>query len=92
MKMLPLAAVLLCQPFAAVAQQAAEPQLASSASNPEIVCKRFAEPGTLIKKRKICLTRDQWSHLSEAAQNNVVHHQFNNQGGADGCKPGAPGC
>ena len=90
MKMLPLAALLLCQPFAVAAQPASE--AGGSATNPEITCKRFAEPGTLIKKRKICLTRDQWSQVSEAAQRNVVYHQFNNQGGADGCKPGAPGC
>lgn len=58
----------------------------------EITCKRFTEPGTLIKRRKICLTRDQWSQLAEEAQRKIEYLQFNNMGGADGCKPGSPGC
>lgn len=77
-------------PAAVVAQTSAT--ATGDTASAEITCKRFVEPGTLIKRRKICLTRDQWSQLAEAAQRKVEYLQFNNMGGADGCKPGSPGC
>lgn len=90
-KRLILCAVLAGQvPFAAAAL--AQTSATGNAAPAEITCKRFAEPGTLIKRRKICLTRDQWNQLAEEAQRKIEYLQFNNMGGADGCKPGSPGC
>jgi hypothetical protein len=95
MKALWLAALPICVSLSidgAAAEQATAPAAVAAEAAPAVVCKRFAEPGTLIRKRKICLTRSEWARLSEAAQRNLEQLQVNNLGGADGCKPGAPGC
>jgi hypothetical protein len=33
--------------------------------SPKLVCKRIAETGSLVKKTKVCLTREQWSRSAE---------------------------
>lgn len=95
MRLLPMCLVLFGLPVApgvALAAEEVAAEAASGSASAEIRCRRFAEPGTLIKKRKICLTRDQWNQVAEEAQRKIEYLQFNNMGGADGCKPGSPGC
>ena len=86
-----LASLLLSTSLAGAAQPP-RPATQVAATGETIICKRFTEAGSLVRKRKICLTRDEWSQLSEAAQRNVEYLQFQNMGGNDGCKPSAPGC
>jgi hypothetical protein len=47
--------LLLAVPAAAPALQAA-----TDASKAKLVCKKVAETGSLVKKTKVCLTREQW--------------------------------
>jgi hypothetical protein len=47
--------LLLAVPAAAPALQRPKPMLRS-----EAVCKKVAETGSLVKKTKVCLTREQW--------------------------------
>lgn len=68
----------------------------SAAADPkkydEILCKKFAENGTLIRKRKVCMTRAEWGRLSEEAQNHTAKLAADNVGGNIGCTMGKPGC
>lgn len=96
MKLLPLAALLIvAAPATILPAYGSAPTSAESAvqkGGDRIICRRFAENGTLIKKRKICLTNAQWSRLSEDAQRNTDTLQLKGIGGAEGCPPRAPGC
>ncbi len=56
----------------------------------EIRCQRVKEVGSIIRKRKICLTEAQWAQLAEEAQRNTEALRMGNLGGADGCKVGQP--
>jgi hypothetical protein len=47
--------LLMSLPAAAPALQAA-----TDASKEKLVCKKIAETGSLVKKTKVCLTREQW--------------------------------
>nr|WP_295374268.1 hypothetical protein [uncultured Sphingosinicella sp.] len=34
----------------------------------QVVCRRFAETGSLVKKRRVCYTRAQWAKMNERTQ------------------------
>jgi hypothetical protein len=74
-----------------VASEPAAPPAAARSSD-EIVCKKFAENGTLIRKRKVCMTRAEWRRLSEDAQHHTAKLAADNVGGNIGCTGGKPGC
>ena len=100
MNLLALAALLIvAAPATIPAAHAAIPSTGPAAAESpvkkggdRIICRRFAENGTLIKKRKICLTNAQWGRLSEDAQRNTDTLQLKGIGGAEGCPPRASGC
>jgi hypothetical protein len=48
--------------------QSVPEQSAAHADPNKIVCKRFADTGSLIKKSKVCRTRAEWSKATEDAQ------------------------
>lgn len=56
----------------------------------KITCQRVKVVGSLIKKRKICLTSAEWDQLADAAQRNSETLRMGNLGGADGCRVGQP--
>ncbi|MEY3658974.1 MAG: hypothetical protein RLZZ561_2112 [Pseudomonadota bacterium] len=43
-------------------------QSAADADPNKIICKRFADTGSLVKKSKVCRTRAEWSRATEDAQ------------------------
>lgn len=42
-----------------------EPQPGGSAESQKVICKKVAETGSLVKRTKVCLTRDQWNRSAE---------------------------
>lgn len=58
-------------PAAAQAPPAAAPAAATPAAidrNKEIVCKREKETGSLVKAKRTCLTREQWTYVADTNQ------------------------
>ena len=45
---------------------AGEPSAADASD--KLICKRFAETGSFVKKRRVCLTERQWREVAENAQ------------------------
>ena len=59
-----LGAALLAAPSGALGQAAN-----STGSPPEkMICKKVAETGSLVRKTKVCLTRDQWNRSATRGQ------------------------
>ena len=46
------------------------PEAAAKAPQPadKVVCKRFEETGSLVKKRKVCYTRAKWQQSGDSAR------------------------
>lgn len=55
---------LLAAPIPAFAQSAN----ASGKPAEKMICKKVAETGSLVKKTKVCLTRDQWNRAATRGQ------------------------
>lgn len=36
----------------------------------KIICKKMAQTGSLVKKKKVCYTREQWDRIAQAARAN----------------------
>ena len=34
----------------------------------KVICKRFAETGSFVKKRRVCHTKDEWTKLNDLGQ------------------------
>ena len=47
---------------------AAEPATAEQADRDKIICRKTAEVGSLVKKKKECFTKAQWDQIAEAHQ------------------------
>jgi hypothetical protein len=52
----------------AAAPVEAAPAPAPKAAKTKVVCKRFEDTGSLVRKRKVCHTRTEWSRLQQATQ------------------------
>ena len=66
-------AIIACLPFAALmctATLAAEPAATPTASDrsQEIVCRKEKETGSLVKSKKTCHSRAQWSYIDDTNQ------------------------
>lgn len=42
-----------------------------------VICKYDKEPGSNLKRRKVCLTRAQWDEWKQTEQLYLLRHQFN---------------
>lgn len=61
---------LMSMPGAASAmQQPAAVPAPAPASREKMICKKTLEIGSLVKKKKTCLSASQWNRLSEESQN-----------------------
>lgn len=58
-----MAAAGLAAATAAAAQRANPP-----APKPKLICKRSADTGSLIAKRRECRTREEWDRIAEASR------------------------
>lgn len=67
MRILSLFPILLLATPALADTPSAQPKPAKG-SPEEVVCKREAETGSLIARRRSCMTRAQWQTQAEAAQ------------------------
>ena len=47
---------------------AAEPTSAEKADRDKLICRKTAEVGSLVKKKKECYTKAQWDQIAEAHQ------------------------
>jgi hypothetical protein len=71
----------------AVPAQTAAPT-ADAAEDNKIICKREAELGSLVRKKKTCLTRAEWKRVAEGAQDTTRRLQAEGLGGSH-CVPSA---
>ena len=53
---------------AATPVQATSPATAPRSAKAKLICKRFEETGSLVKKRKVCHTAADWARLQQATQ------------------------
>ena len=67
-----LAIASLLLPAAALAEEA-KPE--GSADQEKKVCKRFEETGSLVKKKKVCMTQRQWREYTNNSQANAREFQ-----------------
>lgn len=42
-----------------------------------VICKYDKEPGSNLKRRKVCLTRAQWDEWQQSERLYLLRHQFN---------------
>jgi hypothetical protein len=50
----------------------------------EVVCKKFAETGSLVKKRRVCHTRAQWAKMNDRDQDAARQFVEENRGTPSG--------
>lgn len=61
-------------------------QTSAQQSDNEIICKREAEVGSLVRKKKTCLTRAEWKRVAEGAREAAGRLAQDGLGGSH-CKP-----
>ena len=83
---------------ALLSHQATLAQATAPAADPkdnEIVCKRETEVGSLVRKKKTCLTRAEWKRVADGARDAAARLQGEGMGGSHcvpSLDPDAPQC
>jgi hypothetical protein len=60
---------------------AAEPPTAEQADRDKIICRKTAEVGSLVRKKKECYTKAQWDQIAEVQQRGAKKTQDGLSGG-----------
>ena len=55
-------------------------QAATDTVKPKLICKRSADTGSLIAKRRECRTKEEWDRIAEAARQNAQDQMDRNGG------------
>ncbi len=81
---------LIASTLLAAAAPAATEQVFTPATPPEkLTCRRYAEIGSLVKKKRVCHTAAEWKQIDSAAQRNLDDIRNARNGTRDGLREGA---
>ena len=58
------------------------PESTPSAEAPKLVCKKLAESGSLVRKKRVCRTQEEWDRFSQASRDAMGQGQMS--GGTSG--------
>ena len=53
------------------------PRTRTSSPHDRVICKYDKEPGSNLKRRKVCLTRAQWDEWQQSERLYLLRNQFN---------------
>lgn len=76
-----LAAGGMLVPSPALATEPTPPQ-AQQAEQSKVICRKEAETGSILKKRRVCYTKRQWEQAGQASRDAMTQGQMS--GGASG--------
>jgi len=76
-----VASVLMAAPVTAAEPAQSQPQ-AEQVEQSKVVCRKEAETGSLLKKRRVCRTKRDWEIAAQAARDAMSQGQMS--GGASG--------
>ena len=62
------AAIILASLLMPAIASAAEPPTAEQAERDKLICRKTAEVGSLVRKKKECYTKAQWDQIAEVQQ------------------------
>ena len=60
----------------AVATEPTPPQGAQQAEQSKVVCRKEAETGSILKKRRVCYTKRQWEQAGQASRDAMTQGQM----------------
>lgn len=75
------AAIVLASLLIPTIASAAERSTAAAADRDKLICRKTAEVGSLVKKKKECYTKAQWDEIAEAHQRGAKKTQEGLAGG-----------
>lgn len=60
----------------AVATEPTPPQSAQQAEQSKVICRKEAETGSILKKRRVCYTKRQWEQAGQASRDAMTQGQM----------------
>lgn len=52
------------------------PESAESAAAPKLICKKQTESGSLVRKKRVCRTQEEWDRVSQASRDAMSQGQM----------------